>query len=789
MPHEITHQSRPLVSERPLNSVEMLMEKPAEGPVSLRDAVVRQASLVKLMVAADRILYAPADSHDDSWPDMEDGEFEDPLTAELRGKAPDELLHISVQAEGQLQTVGELADQFPEEYSDSDSATKIATEYIQALDSVFVDTHDLDLVRKLDTLSSPMFGQGALLTMIERGARDTPRESWHMIDTMLKSPVALHLGDAELITSSVWGFAGALNHESSSIQDIVLGGSIVDTMKSIVTMGEVAKFIDGSPHWGYRGVADSILETISRAETGGHNPFVRLLAKSTIEGVRAAYTAGQPDRTDSWAGDSAYTWGSVSTEGTFGNEYQNINTYDFPDSELLYGIRSVANDGTSVAEGPGGRIFGVYEPNGAGELISLSDYAQKCKIPGIDNPERFEAFCQTLFLPQVRQAIQQDLGIDFHDTSLSAQLTFAAYVSRQEDSSQYDQLKQALSHVNGKEPLIEAFLATEFGDDFGETILSIAEHASPEQATRVFELINKYRYETREFANMYKSYDPELAHATEMAMNERLADILAVIESVARDGETTVDTAPHREQPSYKHDGKFDTTITSVDEAIETMELLQETFERRRLIVNDPDTVVSRVVANEDEVGYQIYRFHHDKLGDALLHVRSEGSGRYDKAFEYGSYDGVEATISWVVNPTGDHMLASDKDPKGVSIRFDREGRIPGEAPDSDNRSPVRDDGMISVDISSGMGDKQTAAVRIGRMVSAGNILRAAKQRTHVSLHHNTNYFDQAKYGTAKAFKGLANYVQTMAETKINSRRSKKVGRRAAAATVASPRR
>lgn len=352
----------------------------------------------------------------------------------------------------------------------------------------------------------------------------------------------------------------------------------------------------------------------------------------------------------------------------------------------------------------------------------------------------------------------------------------------------YEQHAAVIQRYEGdKTAFLEAFLAMEFGDDFGDTILSLAEHATPEQSAKIFEMINSYRAETKNFADMYTAYDGELAEQTEQAMNERLADLLAVAEHVARMGNVTVDTAPHRDRLDYEHDGRFDITVKSVDQVAEIMEHLLTTFRLRREIVDAEDTQVSKVVQNEDDSGYQIYRFRNEILGDALLHVRPEGSGRYDKAFEYGNYDGVEATVSWVVNPTGDHRLTSDKDPRGVSIRYDREGRAEGEAPDSSERSSVRADGMISIDISSGLGNAKSIPVQIGRMIAAGNILRAKEQGTKVSLHHNTNGFDHEKFASAKGFEKIARYMQTMAEARIKMQRSRKVARRVTSATVSSP--
>lgn len=358
---------------------------------------------------------------------------------------------------------------------------------------------------------------------------------------------------------------------------------------------------------------------------------------------------------------------------------------------------------------------------------------------------------------------------------------FIRWMLHESPDSFHKNLTTIRNFKGDKDKLLSAFLATEFGDDFGDRIIEIAEHAQPNEAEKIFEIINAFREESAFFAKMYEPFDTELARATEKAMNERLADLIVVAEHVARDGAMTVDVSPGRDAPDYVYDRSYDIRIESIDHVINTMQQLLDTLVRRREIVEATSTKVSRVVANSEELGYQIYRFHNEDLGDALLHIRPEGAGDYDKAFEYGNYDGVEASISWVVNPAGDYRLASDKDPDGVSIRFDREGRRVDEAPDSPERSSIREDGSISLDLSSGVGKKRAAPVQIGRIIAAGNILRAEEEGTAVSLHHNTNFFDQAKYGSATGFKELANYMSIMAEALIQSQRSKKAGKKVVA--------
>ena len=102
-----------------------------------------------------------------------------------------------------------------------------------------------------------------------------------------------------------------------------------------------------------------------------------------------------------------------------------------------------------------------------------------------------------------------------------------------------------------------------------------------------------------------------------------------------------------------------------------------------------------------------------------------------------------------------------------------------GEAPDSARRDPTRRDGLISVDVSSGMGRADLLPVKIGRMIAAGNRIRARRVGSEDSLHHNTNYFDQEKYGDSEGFAWLGRSVIRQIELLKKTLRSRRVGRRA----------
>lgn len=393
------------------------------------------------------------------------------------------------------------------------------------------------------------------------------------------------------------------------------------------------------------------------------------------------------------------------------------------------------------------------------EQIDIDTYIHEVLIGASD--VEVEATAQTFYLLagnlQVRNIMERALGVRLDTLSLDDQILLCKLLVRATPEQMESVTQQ------DKETVRNIVRALEFGDDYGDKILSIAENSNTDQSKEIFETINRFREHSDKIAKWYEGYDPNLARSMELAMNERLTDALYAIEALARDGRLEVDVAPHRNNPDYENDGRFMMKLESLESGLEVLKNLEKSLALQHEIITAPDVVVSHVI-EEGNSQFMIYRFSSKQHGDALLYVRPEGAKGYDRDFEYGNRSGVEASISFIVNPTDPHHLRSDKDPHGVSIRFDREGRMTDESPFSEERDPTREQGSISLDISSGLGDGRNTPVKIGRLIAAGNILRAANIGGEVHLHHNSNHFDQEHYGTKEGFAKLAIYVAHMAE-------------------------
>ncbi len=407
--------------------------------------------------------------------------------------------------------------------------------------------------------------------------------------------------------------------------------------------------------------------------------------------------------------------------------------------------------------------------------LPLRDIFAMCGVEVSD--EEVELF-QELRSPGIQGYLEWQLGgVNLGDIDLAAQLKLVNYIGTRpaEDFNRVTKVSSDLSDGDGRTSFLEAFLATEFGEDYGDAILDIAEHASPEQSAHIFETIRSLRTRTGEFAKMFQAIDPKLANATERALNGRITDALTSLQEVAVRGSLHEDVAPHQKKADYIYDGRFDIGVGSMGEAIEILDGLEKTFGLMHDIIDAKDIKITKV--NNGENQFVLYRLMSGAIGNMMVYIRPEGAYGYDKNIEHGNRKGVEASISFMVDPIDPHKLLMPKDPSAVSIRFDHEGRLVDEPPDSDKRDPTRKDGLISVDVSSGVGRSDSLPVQIGRFIAAGNRIRAQREGTEDSLHHNTNYFNQDKYGDSDGFAWLARGVIRQFELLRRATNYKRLGK------------
>lgn len=80
---------------------------------------------------------------------------------------------------------------------------------------------------------------------------------------------------------------------------------------------------------------------------------------------------------------------------------------------------------------------------------------------------------------------------------------------------------------------VEAFLALEFGEDFGEILLCCAENVPEYEFGIMVEKILSIRQQADEYAKPYARFSPELGVAVQRAVGERITENLYVAEEIA----------------------------------------------------------------------------------------------------------------------------------------------------------------------------------------------------------------------------------------------------------------
>lgn len=550
----------------------------------------------------------------------------------------------------------------------------------------------------------------------------------------------------------------SFNMPADAVREGLATGDVLQKLHVIHVLKDIGMNAEYLGEWA--GSAQRTAETVLRegALDVSAPPLVRLVMAGASEEIRSASAAEWVD----------YDPFDTEHQRLFADHEKRVEEYEseqarlakaYPqlagEAESIYNssLRAIAKDAAGIFLG--GQLQAVARQEDGHEEVTALYQAGHSDFLNDDHAQ----LLAELHRPDAQHVVEGELGIKLEQLGLSEQIQLLDFMAKS-DANRYERLCRVMQgfDTRGRLDYAAMFFAAEFGEDFGDSLLAIAETQPKDEVEDISGLLADFRKQSHQFAAWFDAYDPELARATERAMNERLTDTLTALEALAVEGRLEIDLGPG---------GHFE--LDSIDGALEIMTLQQRAMQTIHEVITDPEVETSQVT--EDNNQFAMYRFISETHGQVLLYVRPEGAKGYDRRFEYGNRQGVEASISFIANPVDPHALLTEKDPEGVSIRFDREGRKKDESPFSEDRDPTRGDGSISLDISSIMGRDDSPAVRIGKLVAAGNVLRAAKNGGFESLHHNNNHFDQERYGDAEGFSKLAVYIMHLAEAQISMQR------------------
>ena len=462
-------------------------------------------------------------------------------------------------------------------------------------------------------------------------------------------------------------------------------------------------------------------------------------------------------------------------------------TYDKAKNSFLYQIApdvAVSYGAWEANEGMTHTLYGSFLElaNRNGDTFSLSD------IPA-NNPYNLTdekvQLLNAVHIPNVRKSIDKWLGLELNKISLEAQVQLLEYMTTS-DNERLNRLHETMHDTNEslRLKLAENFLAADFGEDFGDALLTVAEseHLADAEKADFLDTLSSCRQSIHGITNLYSGiHNGQFTRQYARAANERLTDAVIAFREIAQTGtaEADLDWAGHP---------KFD-----FDSAIEALKYEQKSLEMIDGVLQDLSSgkngAFAELILPPDhqsaEKNRSIYNLYSPEHGYILLYTRPEGSASFNPALEYGkirsryrkSSDnaGVEASISFIANPVSPfalpnpfrtNQIASHDDPekfnKISAIRLDREGRTSEMAPNDPNRDPINPQGVCSVDLAAIGDPPNSPSGKIARLLSVGGKIRANTNNTESSLNHNTKWFDQEQYGSASGFYKLVTILDSI---------------------------
>ena len=418
-----------------------------------------------------------------------------------------------------------------------------------------------------------------------------------------------------------------------------------------------------------------------------------------------------------------------------------------------------------------------------GNSVSLLRYAEDNSF-GIDRETA--DLLSAAHNPAVKSLIDEKLGLDLVDIPLESQIQLLKFMTEADDG-RFDRLCSTLRGVDEKVrlKLAEGFLAANFGEDFGDALLDIAnsDKISGEQLGEILDKIGLCRESIHGITGFYAGFDDgEFAKQYERAANERLTDALAVFRKIAKTGHASADLG-WAGAPEFN----YETAMEALDYEAKSLEIISSTFSD--IEAKKEGAFAERILTPDEYRGRSEYRLYSPDYGYVLLYTRSEGSGAFSSDLEYGKHgnkyrynnsSGVEASISFITNPKNPFEYPNPHKPdfkrvkedegyynpetmdKVSAIRLDREGRAPNAPANDPNRDPINAVGTVSVDLAAINDRSDTPSGKIARLFSVGGALRIELTGTESALNHNTHYFDQDKYGKASGFKELVDYTDNI---------------------------
>lgn len=290
----------------------------------------------------------------------------------------------------------------------------------------------------------------------------------------------------------------------------------------------------------------------------------------------------------------------------------------------------------------------------------------------------------------------------------------------------------------------EAFLATEFGDDFGDTLLTVAEKLPQEQLVPLLDTIQSIREYGAKFAKEFSGFDGKINNSIKAAIGERITEVLYVVKELAITVEGTA---------SGKVLGNR-ITVKNMVEVMDALSLIELGLQRKSEA--EESGVVTSAYDEDNRTAW-----HLGTESDVLVQVKKRGErrGEYKKGLEHSEEAQINYSID-VLSRDGDYVptqIANYRRRYALSIRLDLEGILRDKNGGKVGFDATHDQLTAALDIGSLRGAADNPNVRVARIISLGNKLRKRDLRQGRSLGYHTGLPEE--YGNKVKFAGLAEFM------------------------------
>ena len=291
-------------------------------------------------------------------------------------------------------------------------------------------------------------------------------------------------------------------------------------------------------------------------------------------------------------------------------------------------------------------------------------------------------------------------------------------------------------------------VALEFGADFGETLLSVAETTAKDEFSEILTTIEKIRQEAQEFSNIFTGFDDTLNKNINRAIGERMTEVLCTIEAINKSPDNRV---------TAEYLGKT-IEINNDSEAIAALSIVSQALSKINQEFNSSEIRTSYL--NGDVA---VWNLGH--RGDVLLKTRTYGvqDGEFDPAVEYSG----EAQINFAVSLEDQFVPAeinTEARNRALSIRIDLEGLLLDENNQKVGFDPTLDHLRATLDLGGILhGDDNNPNQIVGKAVAIGNTLRNRKLAREGRGYHTS--LDE-QYGDKQTFANIVAYINNLISEK-----------------------